>query len=292
MEAKKNLWTQKKKKIILLIAAVMVLVFAVSFVSYFKVEEEKKEEEFKPYDSMYNASRYFFRVFYPDNWDVSAEPYGFLLNEEGLVLELFPLKKISQTPGAVTELTPTPSPTPENTASATVDPRAGMERDTSLTVKIYYKEYGDIAEKIKSDGEAVNTSNPTQEPMVTSAPTEVPDDAQNTSTPTGADAAKPTPQVKLLDLADYIFENHKKEHENLNYEYIAPKHFNGASVEFCSLPYTYVKDDLKMTGEIYVANRAMAYYIITVEGTNAAFETNSKVVNNIIHNLKFSVFDY
>ena len=43
----------------------------------------------------------------------------------------------------------------------------------------------------------------------------------------------------------------KKEHENLNYEYIAPKHFNGASVEFCSLPYTYVKDDLKMTGEIY-----------------------------------------
>ena len=273
MEEKKNLWTQKKKKIILLIAAVMVLVFAVSFISYFKVEEEKKEEEFKPYDSMYNASRYFFRVFYPDNWDVSAEPYGFLLNEEGLVLELFPLKKISQTPGATAELTPTPSPTPENTASATVDPRAGMERDTSLTVKIYYKEYGDIAEKIKSDSEDVSTSVPT-------------------AVPTGTEPAKPTPQVKLLDLADYIFENHKKEHENLNYEYIAPKHFNGASVEFCSLPYTYVKDDLKMTGEIYIANRAMAYYIITVEGTNAAFETNSKVVNNIIHNLKFSVFDY
>lgn len=290
MEVKKNLWTQKKKKIILLIAAVMVLVFAVSFVSYFKVEEENKEKEFKPYNSMYNASRYFFRVFYPDNWDVSAEPYGFLLNEEGLVLELFPLKKISQTPGTVAESTPTPSMSIENTASATADPRAGMERDTSLTVKIYYKEYDDIAEKIKSYGEDVSTSVPTQKSEVTAAPTDV--TTVPTSAITGTDAAKPTPQVKLLDLADYIFENHKKEHENLNYEYIAPKHFNGASVEFCSLPYTYVKDDLKMTGEIYVANRAMAYYIITVEGTNSAFETNSKVVSNIIHNLKFSVFDY
>lgn len=294
MEAKKNLWTQKKKKIILLIAAVMVLVFVVSFISYFRVEEEQNEEEFKPYDSMYNASRYFFRVFYPDNWDVLAEPYGFLLNEEGLVLELFPLKKISTTPGATGEVTPTPSPTPKNTSSATVDPRAGMERDTALTMKIYYKEYGDIAEKIPQKDESVSTSVPEQGAMATDIPTatETPTQTQATATPTGVEDAKPTSPVNLLDLADYIFENHKKEHEALNYEYIAPKHFNGASVEFCSLPYTYVKDDIKMTGEIYVANRAMAYYIVTVEGTNAAFETNSKVVSNIIHNLKFSVFDY
>ncbi len=284
MEEKKNLWTQKKKKIILLIAAVMVLVFAVSFVSYFRVEEEQKEEEFKPYDSMYNASRYFFRVFYPDNWDVSAEPYGFFLDEKGLVLELFPLKKVSNTPGTTGDATPTPSPTPENTASATVDPRAGMERDTTLTIKIYYKEYGDISDKIPSKEDAVSTSSPTPEATET--------EMQATAPPTGAQVAKPTSPVELLDLADYIFDEYKKEHEALNYEYIAPKHFNGASVEFCSLPYTYVKDDLKMTGEIYVANRAMAYYIITVEGTNAAFETNSKVVSNIIHNLKFSVFDY
>lgn len=285
MDAKKNLWTEKKKKIVLLIAAVMVLVFAVSFVSYFRVEEEKKEEEFKPYESMYNASRYFFRVFYPDNWDVSAEPYGFLLDEKGLVLELFPLKKMSNTPGVTGELTPTPSPTPENMASATVDPRAGLERDTSLTVKIYYKEYGDIAEKIQSNSEAVSTSLPTEVPTATVAPTA-------TETPVQTQTAKPTPPVELLDLADYIFDEYKKEHEVLNYEYIAPKRFDGASVEFCSLPYTYVKDDLKMMGEIYVANRAMAYYVITVEGTKAAFETNNKVVSNIIHNLKFSVFDY
>lgn len=277
MEAKKNLWTQKKKEIILLIAAVMVLIFAVSFVSYFKIEEEKKEEEFKPYNSMHNASRYFFRVFYPDNWDVLAGTNGFFLNEEGLVLELFPLKKISNTPGATSETAPTPSPTPENTASATVDPRAGMERDTALTMKIYYKEYDDIVEKILSlegsTSDSVSTSEAT---------------AKNTE----AKAAKPTAPVALLDLAEYIFDNYKKEHEALNYEYIAPKNFKGASVEFCSLPYTFIKDDIKMTGEIYVAARSMAYYIIVVEGTSATFETNSKVVGNIIHNLKFSVFDH
>lgn len=291
MKENQNLWTQKKKKIIFLIAVVMVLVFAVSFVSFFKVEEEKNEEEFKPYDSMYNASRYFFRVFYPDDWDVSAEPYGFLLDEEGLVLELFPLKKILNATSATTETTPTPSPTPESTASATTDPRAGMERDNSLTVKFYYKEYGDIADKIKTETEATSTSEPTQEATAAATATaEV--TVAATAAPTGEATAKPTPPVDLLDLADYIFENHKKEHADLNYEYIAPKKIQGDSVEFCSLPYTYIKDDIKMTGEIYVANRAMAYYIITVEGTNAAFEKNSKVVGNIMHNLKFSVFDY
>ena len=60
MSSKQNLWIQKKKKIILLIAAVMAVVLVVSFISFFKIEEENKEEEFKPYESMYNASRYFF----------------------------------------------------------------------------------------------------------------------------------------------------------------------------------------------------------------------------------------
>ena len=94
MKAEQNLWIQKKKKIIMLIAAVMAVIFLVSFVSFFKTDEVDLPKEYKPYESMYNASRYFFRVFYPDDWNVNADQYGFLLNEEGLVLELFPLRKI------------------------------------------------------------------------------------------------------------------------------------------------------------------------------------------------------
>ena len=139
MKTKQNVWSDKKKTILLCIVIVMILVLAVSFVSFFKADIIDEEEQ-APYDSMYNASRYFFRVFYPDDWDVSADPYGFLMNEEGLVLELFPLKKISASSSPATTASPTPaSGTP--TASATVDPRAGMERNPELTMSFYYKEY-------------------------------------------------------------------------------------------------------------------------------------------------------
>ena len=102
----------------------------------------------------------------------------------------------------------------------------------------------------------------------------------------------PTPPVALVDLAEYIFEDYKKEHEGLNYEYMAPKTFKGESVEFCSLPYTFVKDDIKMQGEVYIASRAFAYYIITVEGTNASFEANRKVISNMLYNFRFEVLPY
>lgn len=279
MSSKQNLWIQKKKKIILLIAAVMAVVLVVSFISFFKIEEENKEEEFKPYESMYNASRYFFRVFYPDDWDVSADSYGFFMDEEGLVLELFPLKKITSSPSATGgTATKTPSPTvPGSTSSATVDPRAGMERNPDLTMKIYYKEYADIADKI-------NTSNKT--------------DTETAAEATGTTATdKHSAPVSLTDLSEYLFENFKKDHENaeienIEYKYAETEKYKGNSVEYCILPYTYIKNDIKMSGKMYVASRAMAYYVIIVEGTNSAFTRYNSVVDNITYNLKFSVFDY
>jgi hypothetical protein len=47
-----------------------------------------------------------------------------------------------------------------------------------------------------------------------------------------------------------------------------------------------------MTGELYVAARAMAYYIIQVEGTESAFRKYNNVVQNILYHITFSVFDY
>lgn len=303
MKAEQNLWIQKKKKIIMLIAAVMAVIFLVSFVSFFKTDEVDLPKEYKPYESMYNASRYFFRVFYPDDWDVNADQYGFLLNEEGLVLELFPLRKILTTPSATGDGKSTPTPTPVPThptgsgASATVDPRAGMERNPDLTMKIYYHKYDDVKnliesskDKVESDVTAEATSSPTS--MVTATP-QATQKAESTSAAT-ATAGNKTAPIELVDLAEYLFDEFKTKNKDSEYQYsfIAPKTYKGANVEYCVLPYTYVKDDIKMSGEMYVASRAMAYYVIYVDGTLSSFTKYNTVFENILYNLKFSVFDY
>lgn len=303
MKAEQNLWIQKKKKIIMLIAAVMAVVFLISFVSFFKTDEVDIPKEYKPYDSMYNASRYFFRVFYPDDWDVNADQYGFLMDEEGLVLELFPLKKIQATPGATSDGKSTPTPTPVPTlptgsgASATVDPRAGMERNPDLSMKIYYHTYDDVKALIESlKGKIESETTASSETSATSPVTATPQatqKAESTSVAT-ATAGNKTAPIELVDLAEYLFDEFKTKNKDSEYQYsfIAPQTYRGVNVEYCVLPYTYVKDDIKISGEMYVASRAMAYYVIYVEGTSSAFTKYNTVVENILYNLKFSVFDY
>lgn len=296
MKAEQNLWIQKKKKIIMIIAAAMVVIFVVSFVSFFKTDEVNVPEEKKPYESMYNASRYFFRVFYPDDWDVNAEQYGFFLDEEGLVLELFPLKKISATSGATGSATATPSPTPTasagSTASATVDPRAGMERNTDLTIKFYYKKYDDIKDKIVSSKDDVATDAENTDVIQTTPTPSVTGSLHATATATGTASKRKAP-VELIDLAEYLFDEFKEKNKDSEYKYsfTAPKTYKGDNADYCVLPYTYVKDDIKMSGEMYVASRSMCYYIIYVDGTSSAFTKYNTVVENMLYNLKLSVFD-
>lgn len=109
MKTKQNVWSDKKKTILLCIVTVMTWCWLFRSSAFLKLISLTKKKSRAPYDSMYNASRYFFRVFYPDDWDVSADPYGFLMNEEGLVLELFPLKKISASSSPATTASPTPA---------------------------------------------------------------------------------------------------------------------------------------------------------------------------------------
>lgn len=285
MKTKQNVWSDKKKTILLCIVIVMILVLAVSFVSFFKADIIDEEEEQAPYDSMYNASRYFFRVFYPDDWDVSADPYGFLMNEEGLVLELFPLKKISASSSPATTASPTPaSGTP--TASATVDPRAGMERNPELTMSFYYKEYDALYEYIETllpASPEAQTAPPT--PAATPS-------AEAAGSPASGSPEQKEPPMDLEIIADYVFEEFQKAHEPEGYGYSAKKGYNAETIEFVVLPYSYIQDGVTMSGELYVAARAMAYYVIQVEGTEASFRQYSSAVQNILYHMVFSVFEY
>lgn len=194
MKKKGNLWSNKRKTFIFCIVIVMLVVVSISFVSFFKSDVIDEENEKTPYNSMYNASRYFFRVFYPDDWDVNADSYGFLLNPEGLVLEAYPLKKIPVTPaptaadGSTPVVTASPTLSSQPTTSATIDPREGMERNKDLTMSFYYKEYDALYEYIKT---LVPSAPPSAEvsPTPTATP-EIPSPSGNTEVISSASPEK------------------------------------------------------------------------------------------------------
>lgn len=290
MKTKSNLWSRKRNTFLMLIVIAMIVAISISFISFFRTEEVDETEEITPYDSMYNASRYFFRVFYPDDWDVNSDPYGFLLDDAtGLVLEVFPLRKMAeQTPGpggdaAGTHPAYTPSPSPS--ASASPDPREGMERDHDLTISFYYRGYDEILKSASPD-DAQNGENG--------------DDKDKTNTPSPeipAVSVSPTPDGKQPPVdhettAEFVFENFKSAHKDDAYKFSNVKEIQTENMNFTVLPYEYVQDDLKMSGELYVATRAMAYYIIQVDGTASAFARTQPVVQNILYNIVFSVFEY
>ena len=277
-----NLWLNKRKTIILFITIVMIVILGTSFIEMFREEESK---DVKGNDSMYNSYRFFFRIYYPDDWDVEDDDNKFMLDkEQNLVLELFPLKE--QTEEIIDEsgmpVTPTPtltpSPSPSLEASATVDPKAGMERDETFTMSFYYKEYDDIradleelAKKENTEGGSVNIQDASAQP--TTAP---------------VDKAPASNQI----IAEYIFEKFMQSKTEDSYVFYAPKITEGKTINFMTLPFEYVENEIEMRGELYIASRGMAYYEILVEATKDSFEKHDEVKNNIIHNMEFSVFEY
>lgn len=323
MKAKDNLWSRKRNTFLLLIIIAMIAAVGISFISFFKTDTEEQDEELTPYSSMYNASRYFFRVFYPDDWNVNADQYGFMLdNDTGLVLEAFPLKKmtlqtpipgaLSPDPSAQTPLvsnTPLSTPKSTSSASSSPDPRAGMERDNDLTMSFYYKTYEELIEFLeagknedkneaedeqknpeditdqKSSDESLNTSEPSAL-LTQSTP------ALQTFTPSPFQTDGKQAPVERDTVVKEVFEGFRRLHAEDNYKFSGETIFEAEKMSFSVLTYEYIKDDLKMSGELYVATRAMAYYIIKVDGTASAFMRTQDVVHNMLYNMVFSVFDY
>ncbi len=296
MKAKSNLWAKNRKTFLVLIVMVMIVAIGVSFISYFKVEQDEEDTETEsdaPYASMHNASRYFFRVFYPDDWNVNADQFGFMLDSKtGLVLELFPLKKMSSaSPGPDTPASASPTASAAASApasaSASPDPRAGMERDGDLTVSFYYKDYGGL---MNTDDTDTDTDTDAEASPEVSQPSQDITPSSPDVTPSSQGSREPPLEHKAV--ASAVFDEFKASHAEEKYTFSAQSVYSGKNVSFTVLPYEYIKDDIKMSGEIYVATRAMAYYVIQAEGTSAAFGNRHETVRNILNNMIFSVFDY
>ncbi len=298
-----NSWYKNKKSfavlfiiLILIIVSLMIANIAKAWIQKMREEEAKQAEEIV---DMYNASRYFFRVYYPVDWDVTGGTNGFMINaNNGLVLEAYPLIENPVTPEPTIEATATATPSMTNgqTAkpTATPDPREGMIRYQYATARFYYREYTDFGIEKKDPA----TIAPDTTPNVTATP-----DA--TSTPATTGGQSPSPTVFDSDTPvslEEVFDAVKNYIDNQDYMTFIYNIDEGEIIElggkrFGKATYTYT-DINGMTYEcdVYVAVRGMAYYVITFEAVEnnevKAYTKYSEEFEEMVSDMLFSVFDY
>ena len=268
-----SIWYQRKITLlylIILVVVIMVLVMAVrSIISYVENNtafSSSTNEDNEKYGNKHNASRFFFRVYFPDNWHVNAHSNDFWLDEEQhLVLELFPMVKVvhTQTPAAI----PAES-------DGTPDRLAGMVRDESVTASFYYYDYTDEQKKWMQE-------HPYQAPEISEDLTEV----ENRT------------DLKLLEkIAQDVYTNMTGAFDKAVYTWDEKmSNLETTDITFKTYTYQYTKDGVSHTADVYVAVRSSNYYVIVYDGvsdeTDSAYGTHKKTFLSIMEEFRFSVFE-
>lgn len=297
-----NSWYKNKKSFavlfIIIILVVVSLMVANLVKAWIQAEREKAKKIEEETLDMYNASRYFFRVYYPDDWNVLGGTNGFLIDSEsGLVLEAFPLVENPITPEPTLEPSPTIKPTlaEGQTAkpTATPDPREGLVRYEYASAYFYYREYTDFGIEKKDPA----TIAPSATANATSAPaTATPKaDEGTTIAPTVFQGDSPVDLEDVFSgVVDYI---ESQSTDAVIYEVGKAKNVELGGKRFRTASYTYTGEDgFSRKGDIYVAVRKMAYYVIIFEGYEnneiKAYTKYSGEFKDILSDVLFSVFDY
>lgn len=271
-QKEENIWYQRKITLlylIVLVIVVMVMIMAVrSIVSY--VESNNifsSEESNEKYDNKYNASRFFFRLYYPDNWHVNTETHGFWLNEEQhLVLELFPMVKVVHTQA------PTATPA-AGTGDVVGDRLAGMVRDESLTASFYYYAYTDEQKQWIED-------HPSNVPVLSEELTELENQTD----------------LKLLDkIGGDVYNAMTSGFDRNLYTYTELSVYETRDITFKYFTYQYKNMGIDRTADVYVAVRSGNYYVIIYDGISSeeenAYRTHKNAFLSILEEFRFSVFD-
>ncbi len=261
-----SIWQQRKTTLlylIILVIVIMVLVMSVrSIVSYVETNDTfTSDEEQGIYKNKYNASRFFFRLYYPDKWHVNADTNGFMLDEsKHLVLELYPLVQVLHTDA------PKPSQTP--------DAVSDLVRDTSLTASFYYGAYDAAQKQWMKD-------HPAEGPVLSDDLTEVENKTDL------ALLEKITGDVYASMKAANGFQNCTFGEEISNYE--------TSDITFRHFTYERKADAHTYTADVYVTVRASNYYVIVYEGLHTeeenAYAAHQKVFKSILEGFRFSVFE-
>ena len=232
------------------------------------IGDDAGEENMK---NMYNASRYFCRLKYPEGWDVKAGDNGFYLDKDlNLIFQVYPYRMEDAAIEIAEGATP-PAVTPEPVKVQIED----------AIVSVYYKDVG-YAEVLPSatpegvtpvpvDGEA----EPTEKPEAYSL-----------------DAAG---EAALAFLKDQLLASKAvvSEGDPENYGLTEPDIFEGKNVTFKTYSYIYKNQDgATIFGDLYVCTRAMSYYILNYEATEESYVTYKDAFVSMANNFILSVFDY
>ncbi len=260
-----NMWQQRKITLLYLIILVLIITFMVmavrSIVSYVESDRVSSSEEgSERYEKKYNASRFFFRLYFPDRWDVNSETNGFWLDRESnLVLELYPSVHVVHTDA--------PAASPDGAPEGTV-------RDESLTAGFYYYEYSDVQKQWMQE-------HPSEVPPVTEQLTEV---------------INKTDLNLLGKIADDVYARMTGSFDPNVYTWDESlKTLETTDITFRYFTYQYTKDGVAHTADAYIAVRTGNYYVIIYDGVSTgeenAYQQNKTEFLSILEEFRFSVFE-
>lgn len=290
---KKNIffYSDRKKTIRSLILLTMFFMvgamtvrYVLNYVDFNEIMESiiSSKEVSEKYPNLYNASRYFFRIYYPDNWNAEGGTNGFYMDKEtGLICEIYPLKDTegtpapSATPDFGTVITPNPSsgaPSPSPT-----DRMYGKERDKTVTASFYYFDY-------TGTGYESYTPAPKQETQ---------QELQN-----GEEAPKATPSTDraLLDSISNIVYSEFREKYTIGYTFDKLTTYDTSDIIFGTFSYKYRDaEDVSHSADVFVGVRSTNYVVIVYDGVSEsrhnAYISNRDEFLSILEEFRFSVFD-
>ncbi len=299
-----EIWNERKRTVgsmLLLFAVIMVAIMGVRTVQGMLDLTKIKDILVAPteqhkYENLHNASRYFFRIYYPDNWQAEGETNGFMMDDKtGLVAILYPLVYADP-------VTPGPSAGPSATAVVSFD----KVRDKSLTASFYYKNYTeDMLERAKQqDAGSGSGSSTSGRQAEDNDPTAAPVTA-NSSAVITPDPNAPTPvpvktDITLLDIAAGDYYEDFKTGTGAGYEVGELKAYNTDQYSFRTFTYAYTDPLLtRHMADVYIVARSSNYIVIVYEatgplakgGTPESYTLYKDAFLDILNEFRLSVFE-
>lgn len=254
-----------RKTIIIVSAIVSVIVLLLIFSNSLKdvVKEAVKPDESK-LSQTYNASRYFFRVGYPDDWFVEEDINGFGFknnNDKGIVIRMYNIEDADKVSAATKE----PSPSGDAAGSTS---QSLTESAYSTVINFFYRSL--------NNGEVISNSDACQRFM----------DEFSSGLMYGDDYAA---EYSFGSISDFTADNLTFSCVSYTCKVYSYTTNNSGEKIASATPLKVIN------GELYTASRSMAYYAVNFESeldpSSSEYTDYKKDFINILNDFRFSVFD-
>jgi len=250
--------------VVLIIVALLILIFALWAKGGIDLGGDDDET------NLYSASRFFCRVKYPDNWEVSSDANGFYLNKEnGLIFQLYPFT----TQEVEVELE-------EGETMPPTTPAPIKNQTEGVLVSVYYHESPEFSWPEES-AEDENENQKNQDDLTAATP-------EPTASPAPYDLNKASQSAVDILKSKIIPGNGG---HDIEISEGTDKTAKNCSMKVYTYKYTNSKGQL-IRGEMDVCTRSMAYYMITYEAVDNLYGTFENSFKDMANDFVLSVFDY